>query len=59
MPVYRRAWEVEAGRQFGLFHDPTEYHVRVRNLRLTGDWPEKLPADLFELKPQEGMASAK
>ena len=46
--VYQRAWEPEVGRQFGLFHDPTESHIRVRNVRLTGPWPEQLPTDLFE-----------
>ena len=46
--VYRRRWEPAAGRQFGLFHDPTKYHVQVRNVVLTGNWPDKLPEDLFE-----------
>jgi hypothetical protein len=49
--VYRRKWEAEAGRNFGLFHDPKKYHVRARNIRLGGDWPAKLPDDLFETKP--------
>jgi hypothetical protein len=49
--VYRRKWEAEAGRNFGLFHDPTKYHVRARNIRLSGDWPGKLPDDLFGTKP--------
>lgn len=51
--TYRRTWEAEAGRQFGLFRDPTQFHVRVRNAKLSGPWPEKLPADLFELKPKD------
>ncbi len=49
--VYRRLWEKEAGRQFGLFHDPSEYHVRVRNMELRGNWPDQLPTQLFEIKP--------
>jgi hypothetical protein len=57
--VYRRTWEHEAGRQFGLFHDPTQYQVRVRNVKLGGDWPEKLPADLLELKNKEQKTSGK
>lgn len=57
--VYRRVWEAEAGRQFGLFHDPTQYHVRARNMQLSGDWPETLPADLFELKPNKTLRSAR
>ncbi len=56
--VYRRLWEPEAGRLFGLFHDPSQYEVRVRGIRLTGPWPEKLPADLFELKPAAEVTSA-
>ena len=55
--TYRRTWEAEAGRQFGLFRDPTQFHVRVRNVKLSGPWPEKLPADLFELKPKDKAAS--
>jgi len=51
-PVYRRVWQAGEGRQFGLFHDPSQYHVRVRQVQLSGDWPEKLPADLFELRPK-------
>jgi hypothetical protein len=50
-PVYRRQWEQQVDRKFGLFHDPTQYHVRVRNVRLSGDWPEKLPTDFWELRP--------
>ncbi len=57
--VYRRSWEAGVGRQFGLFHDPTQYHVRVRNVRLSGDWPERLPGDLFELKPKQKPTSAR
>ncbi len=50
--VYRRRWEATVGREFGLYHDPTEYHVRARNVRLSGDWPETLPENLFETESQ-------
>jgi hypothetical protein len=56
--VYRREWELEAGRLFGLFRDPSQFEVRVRNVRLSGPWPEQLPADLFELKPAAEVTSA-
>jgi hypothetical protein len=56
--TYRRTWEPEAGREFGLFRDPARFHVRVRNASLSGPWPEKLPADLFELKPKDKVPSA-
>ncbi|REK10952.1 MAG: DUF1583 domain-containing protein [Planctomycetota bacterium] len=51
--VYRRTWEPEAGRVFGLFRDPTQFQVRVRGAALTGPWPEQLPEDLFELKSED------
>lgn len=57
--AYRRVWEPEAGRAFGLFHDPTQFHVRARSIQLSGDWPEKLPTDLFELKPKQKLTSAR
>ena len=47
--AYSRDWEPAAGRQFGLFHDPQRYHVRVRNIVLTGNWPDRLPEELFEV----------
>lgn len=55
--VYRRQWEPEAGRLFGLFHDPSQYEVRMRRARLTGPWPEVLPADLLEIKPAAEVTS--
>jgi hypothetical protein len=55
--VYQRRWEAEVGRKFGLFHDPTAYHVRARNIQLTGNWPEQLPDDLFQTTPAENVAS--
>ena len=51
--IMRRAWEPEAGRQFGLFHDPQKHGVRVRNIVLKGDWPEKLPENLLEMVATE------
>ncbi len=50
--VYRRAWTEATDRKFGIFHNPAEYHVKVRHVRLTGDWPEQLPGKLFELVRQ-------
>ena len=57
--VYRRRWEAEAGRNFGLFHDPTKYHVRVREIQLRGDWPAKLPDRLFELDRDKSVDVAR
>ncbi len=36
--------------RFGLFCNPEQFHVRVRKVVLAGDWPEKLPNDLFALE---------
>ena len=47
--AYRRKWETNFHHQFGLFHDPTQTHIRVRNVRLSGNWPEKLPANPMEM----------
>ncbi|MCC9602923.1 DUF1583 domain-containing protein [Stieleria sp. JC731] len=33
---------------FGFFHDSRATKARIRNVVLTGDWPEKLPENLFE-----------
>ncbi|MCO6045541.1 DUF1583 domain-containing protein [Aeoliella sp. ICT_H6.2] len=54
-PVYRRTWEQGLDRRFGLFHDPTSYHVRVRNVKLSGNWPEKLPKDFFEQAKSDNL----
>ena len=49
--VYERPMEVAAGAKFGLYHDRTRTSARVRNVVLTGDWPEwspELAANLLE-----------
>ena len=50
-PVYERKWETNTAPQFGFYHNPNASQVRVRNIILTGDWPETLPDNLFELVP--------
>ena len=47
--VYERKWETNISPQFGLFHEINQSQVRVRNIRLSGNWPESLPPNLFEL----------
>ena len=47
--LYERKWETNVAPQFGLYHQPDSTQVRVRNVRLSGNWPEKLPENLFEL----------
>ena len=44
-PVCRFAASLD--RRFGLLGE-ADRQVRVRDIRLTGDWPATLPQDLFE-----------
>ncbi|MEQ1903326.1 MAG: DUF1583 domain-containing protein [Pirellulaceae bacterium] len=39
--------------RFGFFHAPNDFQVRVRSASLTGNWPEKLPENLFEKRSRE------
>lgn len=47
--VYERKWDSTTAPQFGLVHNPNASQVRVRNMTLSGNWPETLPENLFEL----------
>ena len=49
--VYERKWDSEAAPQFGLYHHPNQTQTRVRNVSLSGNWPEALPSNLFEMNP--------
>ncbi len=40
--VYERKLGPEIDRRFGLFHDRSRTAARVKNVVLTGNWPEKL-----------------
>lgn len=44
-PIYQRPLERTNGRYFGLYHYKDQSSVRVRNVVLRGNWPEKLTAD--------------
>jgi hypothetical protein len=48
--VYRQAVDTVHDGRFGLLQDPERFQVRVRNLVLTGDWPEQLPDNMFAEK---------
>ncbi len=43
--VYARKLEPENTRRFSLFHDASRQTLRVRNVVLRGDWPERLTAE--------------
>ena len=43
--VYDRPLEDLSGRHFGLYHDRNKSAAQVRNVTLSGDWPETLSAE--------------
>lgn len=43
--IYVRRLEADNERTFGLYHDRSRSGVRVRNVVMRGDWPERLTAD--------------
>lgn len=43
--IYQRSLEDVTGTHFGIYHDRNKSSVQVRNVVLTGDWPEKLSAE--------------
>jgi hypothetical protein len=43
--IFRRPLEVSNTRQFGLYHRAGENVVQVRNVVLSGNWPEMLSAE--------------
>ncbi len=45
--IYQRHVEPENGRQFGFYHDRRRSEVRVRNVLMTGNWPEKIPDEVL------------
>lgn len=46
-PVYSREMEANLGKKFGLYRDRAQ-GVQVRNVGLTGDWPESVPDEFLE-----------
>ncbi|MBI1312626.1 DUF1583 domain-containing protein, partial [bacterium] len=46
--IYEREIDFGGDLQFGLYRDRTRHAVKVRNVKLTGDWPEAVPADCLE-----------
>ena len=41
--VYERAVESDSGSRFGFYHDLSKSLARIRNVVLSGDWPEWSP----------------
>lgn len=46
--IYEQDVDESCGGRIGFFHDPSMVQAKVRNVVLSGNWPEKLPEDLFE-----------
>ena len=46
--IYERPVDWIGDHRFGLYRDSSTSEVKVRNVDLTGDWPETLPADFLE-----------
>ena len=46
--IYERAIDFGGDLQFGLFRDRTQDSVKVRNVIMTGDWPETVPPDCLK-----------
>lgn len=57
--VYRRRLEPTNDRQFGFFHYADRTAVKVRSVVLSGNWPERLPAEQMAnlLAPAPGPVS--
>lgn len=46
--IYQRAIDFGGDHKFGFYRDRTKTAVRIRNVVMTGDWPDKLPEDCLE-----------
>jgi len=44
--IYSRVLPAGAMRRFGFYHHGEREEARVRNVVLSGDWPQELPADI-------------
>ncbi len=45
--TYRRRWTDSGQATFGLFHEPDKFQIRVRSVKLSGNWPQSLPQDIL------------
>jgi len=46
--IYERPVDWFGDQRFGFFRNPTVGGVKIRNVVLTGDWPETVPEDFFK-----------
>ncbi len=45
--IYQRAIDFGGDHTFGFYRDRTKSSVKIRNVVMTGDWPEALPEDFI------------
>jgi len=45
--IYQRPIDWVGDQRFGFFRDPSAGGVQIRNVVLTGDWPETVPQECF------------
>jgi hypothetical protein len=46
--IYQRPIDFGGDHKFGFYRGLGETTAKIRNVVMTGDWPEKLPADVLE-----------
>lgn len=46
-PIYEAQLDAANRRQFGLYHDKSKTMVKVRNVVMTGNWPEQLSPEIL------------
>ena len=46
--IYQRVVDFGGNHSFGFYRDRTQTSAKIRNVVMTGDWPETLPADVLE-----------
>ena len=46
--IYQRPVDFGGNHSFGFYRDRTQTAAKIRNVVMTGDWPETLPADVLE-----------
>lgn len=45
--VFRRALEIDNDRLFGFYHDKSATEAKVRNVVLSGDWPQRITEEML------------
>ncbi|MCG6155909.1 DUF1583 domain-containing protein [Rubinisphaera margarita] len=54
--IYTRPIDFTGMKHFGLYRTSHSSAPRIKDIVLSGDWPEQIPAECFTLSPQEPTA---